>query len=462
MPPQVCGGIACLYLRTQRLPVQDRQGTRNLFAEQAGFLNRKNNCDKEDLPLTKQRISPKAWVVLVGMVLIQAGMMGVLINCTGILFSAVLADCNFRAGDLSVYYTIRSLSSAAAVSFTSRLFYRRGGKIMAILGAVLAVSFGSMFFFDSLWQWYVSGVFAGVGMSCVMVIMPVVLNNWFKAHNGLVIGLAMSSSGIAGAVFSPICSTLVTSLGWRQAAIATACIGGALIILPSLFLISVSPDSSEDSPAGKKIETASAGNLPPVPAWIFPTCLVTLIGSGCLVQFNNQLPTFAMSAGYSLSVGATLTSLAMIGNVAGKLCLGALSDRIGIYRAVRVVLASVGVVMVLFLIGKQYTPVLYLGSLVYGTVYALATTMPSLVLLDLYGPTRYRNKVSLLQAISGLVFAFASSGFPYLYDLTGSFDIVFVLGACLCLLAFVLTLRLQHYSIHRNKSGTVSAAKAAS
>lgn len=77
---------------------------------------------KEDVSLTKATASPKAWAVLAGMVLIQAGMMGVIINCTGIVFSAVLEDCGFRAGDLSVYYTIRSLASAAAVGVTSGCF----------------------------------------------------------------------------------------------------------------------------------------------------------------------------------------------------------------------------------------------------------------------------------------------------------------------------------------------------
>lgn len=401
--------------------------------------------------MTKATASPKAWAVLAGMVLIQAGMMGVIINCTGIVFSAVLEDCGFRAGDLSVYYTIRSLASAAAVGVTSRLFFRYGGKaVMAALGAILALSFGSMYFFDSLWQWYLSGAFAGIGMSCIMVIMPVVLNNWFKAHNGLIIGLAMSSSGIAGAVFSPLCSALVTALGWRMAAVVTACIGGALIIIPSLVLLSISPDGRSAQPAGRPAATVRAAAGPStVPGWVFPACLVALIGSGCLTQFNNQLPTFAMSAGYPLAVGAALTSLSMTGNVAGKLCMGALSDRIGVYRAIRGVLAAVGTVMVLFLLFKQFAPVLYLGSLVYGTVYAMATTMPSLLLLDLYGKEQYQGKVSSLQAVSGLVFAFASSGFPYLYDLTGSFDIVFVLGAALCAVAFVLTGRLQCYAARR-------------
>lgn len=110
---------------------------------------------------------------------------------------------------------------------------------------------------------------------------------------------------------------------------------------------------------------------------------------------------------------------------------------------------------------KQFAPVLYLGSLVYGTVYALSTTMPSLLLLDLYGKEQYQGKVSSLQAVSGLVFAFSNSGFPYLYDLTGSFDIVFVLGAVLCAVAFVLAGRLQRYAARRPAQASPALEQAA-
>ncbi|MBO5491757.1 MAG: hypothetical protein J5974_00345 [Pyramidobacter sp.] len=56
---------------------------------------------------------------------VLGGAMGVIINTNGILFAAVIRDMGFRAGDLSVYYTILYLVSALSVTFTSRWFSPR-------------------------------------------------------------------------------------------------------------------------------------------------------------------------------------------------------------------------------------------------------------------------------------------------------------------------------------------------
>lgn len=396
----------------------------------------------------------RAWLVLAGMILMQGGTMGVLINCTGVFFSAIISDLGFRAGDLSIYYTIRSLVSAFAVGTTTKLFFRWGGRrVMAVLGTVLAVSFGCMSLFDQLWQWYFSAVFGGVGMSCVMVVVPVVLNNWFKEHNGLIIGLGMSASGVAGALFSPICSWLISWLGWRLAVAVLACISWVIVVPASLLLIDNTPESVGCTPLGyEKASGASqtrAVSVAVPPSWVFPACAFALIGAGSLNQFNNQLPIFAQSVGYPLAVGAMLTSLAMVGNVLGKLSIGALSDRIGPYRAVQSVLMTVGSVMLVFLLCKQSTAALYTGSLFFGAVYALTTTMPGLLLIDLYGSENYRSRVSRSQAVSGFVSAITSSVIPYLYDITGSFDIVFVFGAGLCAAGIGVVCLLERYAKKR-------------
>lgn len=102
----------------------------------------------------------RAWIILIAMILIQAGIIGILMNCTGILFAAVLSDTGFRAGDLSVYYTIRSLVSAATVNIACRLFFQKNARVvMAVLGGFIvyrsalcaaSVSFGSGMFPQSL------------------------------------------------------------------------------------------------------------------------------------------------------------------------------------------------------------------------------------------------------------------------------------------------------------------------
>lgn len=396
----------------------------------------------------------RAWIVLAGMVLIQAGIIGVLTNCTGILFAAILADTGFRAGDLSIYYLIRSLASALTVGFTCRLFFERNARVvLAILGTMYCASIGAMFFFGELWQWYVSAVFAGIGCGCSPVAIPIVLNNWFHEKNGFVIGVTMSASGVAGAVFSPICSDLLTLFGWRMTAVIMAGIALILIVVPSLLILVPTPGQAGCQPYGVRLEEAAhadraetrAVSAREPQAYIFALCLLALLAGGSLVQFNNQLPTYAQSVGYAISVGGIMTSCCMVGNLLGKLVFGTLVDRIGIYRAVRVYLAGIAASMVIFLLFFKVVPILYTGAFLYGICYAISTMSPSLLFLDLYGEERYKGKVSRAQAINGVVFAILSAAFPYVYDWTGSFDAVFVFGIVLCVMSFLILRYLQQY-----------------
>ena len=51
--------------------------------------------------------------VVVALLALQGGFIGMLVNCTGILLSAVMADMGFTAGKISLYYTVRALAQAA-------------------------------------------------------------------------------------------------------------------------------------------------------------------------------------------------------------------------------------------------------------------------------------------------------------------------------------------------------------
>lgn len=128
----------------------------------------------------------RAWIILIAMILIQAGIIGILMNCTGILFAAILSETGFRAGDLSLYYTIRSLVSAATINTACWFFFHKNARVvLAVLGAAYCISVGMMSCFGQLWQWYIAAVFAGIGSGCVPVIIPIVLNNWFHEKTAL-------------------------------------------------------------------------------------------------------------------------------------------------------------------------------------------------------------------------------------------------------------------------------------
>lgn len=389
--------------------------------------------------------------MLLCMILVQGGIIGLLINSTGVLFAAVRTDLGFRAGDLSIYYTIRQLVMAVSVGVTSRVFFAKNEKlVMGSLGLCCGLSFVLMGTFSRLWQWYLAAAVMGFGMSCCMVVIPIMLNNWFTKNRGLVVGITMSASGIAGALFSPLCSVLISAFGWRAAAVVTGALSLAMSLSGSTFLLAAPekagllPYGGEKPGEGPAVEGGAGSRQ--VPGWVYPAAVIALLCTNSYTQFNNQLPTFAQTVGYPLQVGAVLTSITMVGNITGKLSLGAVSDRLGIYRAVELLLGMVCASQVIFFCAQESLLLLQLGALLYGFVYALGTTAPSLLFLDLYGPSGYKGKVSLTQSINSFIMAFAGSLFPYIFDFAGSFQPVFVLGIFVSASGLLVMLRLGRYA----------------
>lgn len=228
-----------------------------------------------------------------------------------------------------------------------------------------------------------------------------------------------------------------------------------MIALPSLFFLVADPKEAGLAPYGaEEAQVQGAAHEPdlsqqrPVPTGIFILSMIALIGPSTVMQFNNQLPAYVNAAGYALSVGTILTSLSMVGNLCGKLGVGVLTDKLGVYRAGFLVSGLIGISMILLLL-RSSLAIIYVGALLFGLSYSLNTTVPSLLYIDLYGKAAYRDPVSRQTAVSQFIAAFLSAGFPYIYDFTGSFDPVFVYGILVCIAAAVLFLSMEKFSSGR-------------
>ena len=283
------------------------------------LLEKKDNSQSIS-PKMRGRGFHRAWLILGCTVLIQGGIIGLLVNSAGVLFAAIRTDLGFRAGDLSVYYTIRQVVMAAAVGITSQLFFRKNPRVvMGVLGFLGGSSFVMMAGFHHLWQWYGAAVLAGLGISCCTTVVPMVLNNWFASKRGLVVGISMSASGLVGACFSPVCSWFIESLGWRLASVITGGLAFALAFLGCLILVAepekagLRPYGGETEPTLDKKEKADAAiEKGTVPEWAYVVAVMALFIPNTYTQFNNQLPVFAQTVGYSLGTGAVLTSISMV------------------------------------------------------------------------------------------------------------------------------------------------------
>ena len=387
-----------------------------------------------------------AWFIFIVCLGIMGGLVGVLLNCTGIIFAEIIKEFGFRSGDLSVYYTIRSLTRAAALGVVSGWFFKKGNskKVLVGITALTCVAYMSMGLYTQLWQWYVSAFFVGVGTSYTGMAISVLLANWFHTKKGFVMGLAMSSSGLLGALVSPLCSRLIEMMGWRGACVVMGAITFVTVCLPGALFLVLTPQEMGLQPYGYTEDTVESAKAQleqvkyKVPGYIFPVC-VALICLACLIgAVVNQLPLYAADLGYMVSTGAMLTSFSMMGNVVGKLLTGWLSDKVGPYKALTVTFAMVIVALVMFMLCTASQNLLYFAALLFGTIFAVDANVPPLLFMDVYGAD-YTKHLKNFQTFSFAIGAFSSSLLPYIYDFTHSYNVIFVLGIVWVSVSLALT-----------------------
>ena len=140
-----------------------------------------------------------------------------------------------------------TISSAVAINlvlygligpFAAAVMDRVGvRRTLAAALCLLAVGVGLTVFMTRPWQLMLLwGLVVGTGSGVVALVLGATLvNRWFVARRGLVMGMLTASTATGQLVFLPLLAWLVTHDGWRSAALLMA--GTALVLAPLAALL---------------------------------------------------------------------------------------------------------------------------------------------------------------------------------------------------------------------------------
>ncbi len=325
--------------------------------------------------------------VLVAMCGITSSVLGVLINVGGLFFTPIAEELGALRGSVSLTLTIANLCFAIGGLFTARLINSRTFKKYVLLATlVFAGSTALMSLAQSLPVLFILSALRGFAAGFAgTVLVALVVNNWFHARTGLIVSIAMSFAGIAGAVLSPILGSVISHAGWRVGFLVSA--GLTLLFqLPAVLLpISYKPEdvgckafgenvevtadaeppddsakaakTSQPAKAAKTSQPAKAAeSLAPFPIVL----LVILILFAACASYVAALPPHfpGISEDYGLAVaGPIMLSVCMVFNSVGKIVFGAMTDRIGAKKTTLIFAAVVGLGLLILLgLGLTATP----------------------------------------------------------------------------------------------------------
>ncbi len=278
----------------------------------------------------------------------------------------------------------------------------------------------------TLWQFCLAmGVLAGLfGASATF--SPVVsdISHWFFRRRGLAVGIVISGSYLAGAVWPKIIQHFIDTVGWRDTFTGIGIFTFCAMLPLSAFLYRKAPVQPDPVMSGGQGDPRrplgfSVSRL---------QCLLCAAGIGCCAAMampQVHIVAYATDLGHAAARGAEMLALMLGFGIVSRLTSGWISDRIGGLNTL--LLGSFLQLAVLsgFLFGDSLTA-LYLLSVAFGL--AQGGIVPSYaIIIRAYFPSReagWRIGTTFLFTIIGMALGGWMAG--ALYDLTGSYTVSFV------------------------------------
>ena len=380
------------------------------------------------------------WATLAACCGIAASSIGMLTNSAGVFYSPVAAALGVGRGAFALHTSLCTLLAGFLSPVAARLMKKFPIRLLLTIGILFSCgSTALMSVTHSIWGFYVLGLAKGIGFAfCTLMPITTIIGNWFEARRGMATGIALAFSGLGGAIFSPMLTSLIQSVGWEKAYLLSAVISVALA-LPGLLTLHYTPEEIGLAPYGGRPrplrqESGKAGKTAPKVNVIGPAlwflCFLTLFNTA-ITGIAQHFPGISESWGMASQVGAAMISAGMVGNIVSKLLIGVLSDKIGPFAACRTMMCTnLAALTILLLVAPRASAVALAAAFFYGAVYSVSATGLPLLTRRLFGEN-YASAFSVVTLFTNTGSAFSLTIVGLIYDLTGGYTLALICGILL-------------------------------
>ena len=380
------------------------------------------------------------WTTLAACCGIAASSIGMLTNSAGVFYSPVAAALEVGRGAFALHTSLCTLLAGFLSPVAARLMKKFPIRLLLTIGILFSCgSTALMSVTHSIWGFYVLGLAKGIGFAfCTLMPITTIIGNWFEARRGMATGIALAFSGLGGAIFSPMLTSLIQSVGWEKAYLLSAVISVALAF-PGLLTLHYTPEEIGLAPYGGRPrplrqESGKAGKTAPKVNVIGPAlwflCFLTLFNTA-ITGIAQHFPGISESWGMASQVGAAMISAGMVGNIVSKLLIGVLSDKIGPFAACRTMMCTnLAALTILLLVAPRASAVALAAAFFYGAVYSVSATGLPLLTRRLFGEN-YASAFSVVTLFTNTGSAFSLTIVGLIYDLTGGYTLALIGGILL-------------------------------
>ncbi len=398
-----------------------------------------------------------AWILLGGAFAaftVSAGLM----HSYAVFLVAFIQAFAWSRSETSIAYSVSQLVAGASSPLVGAMVDRLGPLRLLLLGAALLIlGLIGCARMNALWQVILLyGVVMTFGANCLgLVVFVPILSRRFVRRRGMAISVVQSANGFARAVSAPLVQLLISSFGWRETYLIQA--GFMAVMVTPLAAVlrrgaPVPPRVAPSEPIARA--TGAAPALPVAAGWtlaeaartphfwlLFSVYLFTGLGS-FLVSLH-QL-AFAVDRGFDKLYAAEVLGMGSFLAIAGTIMTGSLSDYIGRESAAILAygISILGVVFALFITNSHQGWLLWLFACCFGLTWGARGPAITAKTADLFPGRQLGTILGVITIGSGIGSAAGSWAAGWIFDLSGSYELAFVLSilsyACGCIAFWAL------------------------
>jgi MFS family permease len=370
----------------------------------------------------------------------------------GVFFKPMLAEFGWSRAVTSGAYSLCFIITGIVAVVVGRLSDKFGPRaILTLCGLLLGTGYFLMSQISAVWQLYlVYGVIIGIGTGAVYTPLLSTLSRWFVKRRGLMTGIAVSGIGFGILFLSPLVTLLIHSYGWRDSYRLMALVVAVVTMLAAQFIkrdpaqIGLRPYGEDELTVNDSGPILSGFSAPRAMSTrqFWTICAMFLCFGFTLQTILVHIVSHATDIGIAPTSAATILSTIGGVSIAGRLALGTTSDRIGNKRAT-IVCFSLLVLAILWLLIADRLWMFHLFAVIFGFAYGGLISLTSLIVAELFGLV----SMGVILGLVTFTYAIGESVGPTLagkiFDMTGSYQTVFVISAALGLGAIMLATTLK-------------------
>ena len=341
------------------------------------------------------------------------------------------------AGVFSVFTLVHGAANPLIGALCARLHPLR---LMAAGGVALGLVLWVDSFIATPWQLYLGfGVFTAVAVAaCGWITALVQVQRNFPRRLGLAMGIAGSGVGGAMLVVVPLCQLLIDAYGWRTAFRVLGLICAAWILPSSLYLLRrgrASPEPAGAPPAASAMPHVKTRSMTlaeatrTAPFWLIVA--VYFFGNLCSQTLLVHQVVYLVDHGLAAIVAASVVSVVGLSSIIGKIGGGWLSDRIDrelvVVAGIAIMVTSVGALAALGAAPSRWGA--YGFAVLLGLGYSVIAALIPAMVGDRFSGPHFGSIIAVGMIGSSMGSALGPWLAGYLFDLTGSYALPFLIAA---------------------------------